>query len=336
MAVVNRTELDLEYEGNRITEKIAPYVTAFSYTDHEGGKADDLQITVEDRDGLWKKSWFPPVGALLTAHIHIWGEAGKATLSCGTFAMDEISFQGPPDTAEIKAVSSFTQKPIKREAKTRDWKNTTLETIASTVAKEYDLKFFHTGSRVTLDRMEQRQESDLAFIKRLCDDFDFNVKISHGKIILFENKAFELREPAFSIVRGGTAIGGYGFRATTQDTYKACRVSYWDAEKKEEIKHTFTPPSTPAVGQTFVVNQRMENLKMAEIKSRAMLRRKNSQEITGSFELMGDPALLAGMPGTISGFGAFDGKYIITQAVHTYGRSQGYRTQIQIRKAMTW
>lgn len=39
------------------------------YTDVLTGQADDLQLTLEDRDGLWLEAWFPDKGAALTASI---------------------------------------------------------------------------------------------------------------------------------------------------------------------------------------------------------------------------------------------------------------------------
>jgi hypothetical protein len=45
--------------------------------------------------------------------------------------------------------------------------------------------------------------------------------------------------------------------------------------------------------------------------------------------------LVAGVTVQLKGFGGWDGKYIVTRAVHTVG-SGGYTTQISIRKVLDY
>lgn len=332
-----RAGLVLTYDGKNISADVAPSVTSFSYTDHEGGKADDLSVALEDRDGLWKNAWFPQKGAILKATVNAEIGGKTHTLNCGVFSLDEIAVQGPPDTVNIKGVSSLTGKALKQETRSRAWESVTFEEVAARIAKDHKLDFFYKGSKpIPFKRVDQRQESDLAFLNRLCRDYDMNLKISGEKLILAENRAMETADPVFSITRGKSPVGSYRFSTRTVGIFKGCEVSYWDAEKKTALIHTFTPPQAPPVGQMLKVNQRAEDKSAAEYLAIASLRAKNGKEVTGEFSLMGDPVLLAGLTGTIKGFGEFDGKYIITQAVHAQDRGQGYRTTIQIRKALKW
>ena len=335
--IMNRADLTLTYEGIDISADVARYVTSFSYTDHEGGKADDLQVSLEDSAGLWKKSWFPAKGAILTARIQSNFKNEQKQLNCGMFAIDEISFQGPPDTIDIKGVSNFTAKSLKRETKTRGWEKISLKDAAARIAIEHGLTFYYDSSEVVMyERLDQREESDLSFLKRLCDNLDFNLKVSGEKLIIFESKRFELAEPVFTIVRGSSAIGSYNFATKTYDIYQGCQVQYFEPLSKQIRSHVYYPPDTPLAGQLLKVNQRMENLAAAISKAKSMLRRKNKLEVTGSFDLMGDPVLLSGLTGMVNGFGVFDGKYIISEAGHVQDRSQGYRTNIKIRKVLNW
>lgn len=334
---MNRAFLTLLYDGKDISTDITASATSFSYTDHDGGKADDLQVSLEDIRGLWKGAWFPQKGAILKAGIRAEFGGKINTLDCGVFAIDEISVQGPPDTVNFKAVSSFTAKSLKRENKSRAWENRNLKEIASGIAGEHKLIFFYdTSETVGFDRLEQREESDLAFLKRVCEDHDLNLKISGEKLIIYESRTMEKEPSVFSVVRGKSAVSRYSFTTKTVDLFRGCQVNYWDAEKKRTHTHIFIPPDGPPVGQLLKVNQRMENGAAAAARAKSALRKTNQQEITGEFDLMGDPALLAGLTGRVDGFGGFDGKYIITQAVHTQNRNQGYRTRINIRKALSW
>ena len=334
---MNRAKLTLIYDGIDISRDIGPFVLSFSYTDHEGGKADDLQIRLEDREGLWKLNWLPRKGAVLKAFITSNFSRVQTQLTCGTFAIDEIEPSGPPDTVTLKAVSSLTAKSLKREKKSRSWENVPLSLLADQIAKEHGLIIFYDVDEVVnFTRVDQRRESDLAFLKRLSDDNDLSLKISGEKIIIFEGKKLEDAAPVFFITRGKSKISRYGFSSKTHDIYRACEITYFDADEKEDRVYSYVPPNPPVVGQILKINQRVESRAEAVRIAKLKLRRKNKHEIKADFELMGDTVLLAGLTGTISGWGSFDGKYIIEEAGHNQSRSAGYQTRMTMRKVLEY
>ena len=334
MAKMNRAFLDCTYNNKNISAGLAPHTLSFSYTDNEGGKADDLNIQLEDSQGLWKDAWLPRKGAVITAVIRT---EGNRQLNCGTFAVDQVDLSGPPDTVTLKAVSSFTAKSLKQEKKSRSWEKITLEAVAKEIADEHSLGFFYSVSElVGYARLDQREESDLAFLKRLCKDQDCNLKLSGEKLIIFESRTLEQIAPAFTLTRGKDPISRFSFSTKTCEIFRGCEVSYWDADKKIEQKHLFIPPGAPATGEVLKLNKRMESLADARSKARAALRRKNKQEVTGNLNLMGDTRLLSGLTFTLSGWGAFDGKYIVESASHNQTRDSGYQTGIKIRKVVAW
>ncbi|MCP4021566.1 MAG: hypothetical protein GY729_06975 [Desulfobacteraceae bacterium] len=335
--LINKANLKVIYNGRDISKDISPFVISFTYTDHEGGKADDLQIQLEDSKGFWKGSWFPSKGAILKASIVSNFSGSEKQLKCGTFAIDEIGAAGPPDTVTLKAVSSLTAKSLKRETKSRAWENISLQAIGNEITGNHGLSFLYkVDQTITYKRIEQREESDLAFLKRLSDDADLNLKIAYEKIIIFEGKKLEDAASVFSITIGESKIGTYRFSSKTVDIYRGSQIQYWDVDEKKEKTHTFTPPDVPDVGQLLKINQRVETLSQAVAKARSMLRRKNKQEVTANFNLMGNTIYLAGLTGTIEGHGNFDGKYIIDEARHSFNRSAGYTTSIKLRKVLSW
>lgn len=334
---MNRASLKLIYNGKDISADIASYAESFSYTDHEGGNADDLQVNLDDSKGLWKGAWFPQKGAILKAWIKSDFSGSMRQLYCGTFAIDEISASGPPDIVTLKAVSSLTAKTFKQEAKSRSWESISFSALVDEIAKEHGLAVYYgVGKPIDFTRVDQREESDLRFLNRLAKTNDLNLKISDGKIIIFEGKKFEDAAPVFSVLRGRAEVGRYSFESKTHDVFRGCSVSYWDTDHKEVKTHVFIPPSAPPVGQILKVNQRVESIADAMTKSRSILRRKNKYEVKATFDLMGNTALLAGLTGTITGWGNFDGKYIIGEVRHTQDRSQGYRTNITLRKVLDY
>lgn len=337
MAEIRKATLSVKYDSVDITEEINRYITGFSYTDHMGGKADDLQIQVENRQGLWTGAWFPTKGAMLEAEIKSFINGKTRTLKCGTFAVDDISAQGPPDTVTLKAVSSLTAKDFKRVQKSKAWKNRTFQSILNEIAAAHDLgAFFLADENPEFIRQDQKEESDLAFLNRLCKENDLSLKLSDEKIIVFQGRKFEQAAPVVDLTKGQTGLLTYGFTTKTVEIYKACEITYMDPTAKAVKTYTFTPPDAPDVGQVLKVNRRVESLAQAQKVAAGMLRRKNKEEITGNFNLMGDTILLAGLTASINGFGVFDGKHIMDEAKHAYTRGGGYTAALKTRKVLAW
>lgn len=85
----------LKYNSTDISADISRHLKSISYTDNLSGEADDLHITLEDREGLWQSTWMPEKGALLDAtlqHKH-WQNlsALPQNLRLGLFEIDEIT-----------------------------------------------------------------------------------------------------------------------------------------------------------------------------------------------------------------------------------------------------
>lgn len=64
-----------------------------------------------------------------------------------------------------------------------------------------------------------------------------------------------------------------------------------------------------------------------------LLRMHNKYAKTATFTMPGNPDLVAGVTVTLEGWGAWDGKYIITQAKHTVNGS-GYKVQVKLRRVL--
>jgi len=55
--LARRTCVKLEFEGVDISPEIEKYLISISYVDNEEDKADDIQITLDDREGIWLGNW---------------------------------------------------------------------------------------------------------------------------------------------------------------------------------------------------------------------------------------------------------------------------------------
>ena len=96
--LARRTEVEISFDGTDITKDIRPYLKSLAYTDNEEGEADDLQLALQDRDGLWLESWLrEAVEAAAAGRLAIsasilrknWRSDGKDdALPCGSFELE--------------------------------------------------------------------------------------------------------------------------------------------------------------------------------------------------------------------------------------------------------
>ncbi|QJT10228.1 phage late control D family protein [Oceanidesulfovibrio marinus] len=334
--------IQLRYLGRDISGDIAPFVKSFAYTDNAHGQADDLRIDMDDRDHLWKGDWLPRKGDTVSASIIClegWDGPGSSPVSipCGSFQVDEVEISvGSGDTISLKAVSSMTQNTIRKEVKTRAWENGSLRQVFLDISEQAGFELSWQADDVQFSRLDQRAETDIAFMKRVADEFGLNLKINDATIIVFAGERYDAKPASFSISRGQSNLRTLNLRTKATDVYKACEVSYHDPKDKQLKTYTFTPPDSPAGSRVLRVNQIAEDVAMAEKKAKAALRKKNQQEVEGDVALMGEPRLLAGMNLSLSGFRRFDGIYAVEQVRHGFDRSAGYTTSAKIRKTLTW
>ena len=345
----------IAYNGKDISDDLSNYLTGISYTDELTGSADDLQLTLEDKDGLWLSEWFPEKGATLDAVLEsrYWNHQtdGPEVVSFGTFEIDEIECSAMPSEVSIKAVSVPDNTTLRGAEHSRAWEKVTVHKVAEDIATGAGMElFWDSEDETTEDRIEQTEQSDLEFLQKLCDDHNLALKISAKKIVIFDLQKYEDAEAVINIVRDpmlvtenmmttsdGVEIPSYEItswrlRSSVRDVYRACRVEYQNEDTKEKISYTFTAPDK-TVGKTLVVNQQVKSQAEAEKLARAELRKKNAEEQTGSVTLRGQLTLSAGLTVNLFGYGVFDGKYLITRVQHDIG-SSGYTCSLDIRRCL--
>lgn len=337
----------IKYNNKDISVDISKYLKSISYTDNLSGEADDLQIKLEDRDGLWQSTWMPEKGALLdvTLQQKYWQNlsALPQSLRLGLFEIDEITSSGYPSEVQIKAVSVPDNNTLRGTERSRSWEKAKLQVIANDIASAAGMSlFWDTEENPVLDRAEQTEQSDLSFLYAICKDKGLALKISDKKIIVFDEAKYEAEKAKITIVKPGTVykkesgmkylfVGtGYSLRTKIRDIYAACRVNYQQGSSKSNIKATYTVAGKK--GKTLQVNEQVESVAEALNLAKKRLREKNKDEVTGSLNMLGNFVLLSGVTVNLLGFGAFDGRYLITRASHDIGG--GYTTNIDVRRCL--
>ena len=326
-------EVIIIYEGKDISRDIAPYLISFSYTDNASDKADDISITLEDKERLWCSDWFPTKGDTIKASIvlHDWDEANKTeSLPCGTFEVDQIECSGPPNQVSIKAVSTLVSKPMRQEKHTKAWENTNLSTIAGDVANKNGLAlFWDCPYDPKFERRDQVEVSDLEFLSGLARDYGIAVKVTDTQLVCYDEEEYESHEAVGELSFGDKKLLKWSFSTKTNGTYKGAKLQYHDPVKNKTLVYEGDDVyRAEGTGRTLEINQKADNHDDAKRIADKRLRDANKKEISANITLMGDLRFVGASNIAISGFGNFDGDYVIEKATHSVGDS--YTTKLDL------
>lgn len=343
----------IKYDNKDISEELLPFLKSISYTDPISGEADSVDITLMDKDGRWRADWFPDKGATLDIEIYTRDGEDVKAMRLGVFEIDEIESKGPPSEVIIKAVSVPENSQLRGVEKSKSWEKVKLSEIAQEIANNAGIKLYYdTAENPTLERVEQSDESDLAFLVKVCKDHALAVKISDNNLIIFDEIKFEQQDstafiygihypspftlngppfpaaddPRMPIVE----VSSYSFKSKTRDIYAACHVKYQHGKKGQLIEYTYRVPDKP--GKVLEINEQVENIAEAEKLAKKRLREKNSEEDTMNFDVKGDFSLYSGQTIDVLNYGKADGKYIAKSVTHKWG--SGYTCSIEFRRCL--
>lgn len=356
--------------GTSVTQDILPDLLSFSYDDKETNEADEISLTLKDPTGKWASKWKPDGGEVVRAYVAsgtVDGKKGRE-LFCGKFFIDSLRTSGSPRVFEMRAVSIPLNTPIRRKMVTKAWEKKTLKGIAQEIATAAKVKLlFDSQDNPSYDRQDQKAESNLRFLSRLCEDAGLSIKVTDSQIVIFDQAFYEKKKPVKTLKLGVSDILSWDFESQQSETYKTCTVSWRDPKKKQKgssggynmdlekgdggddpeydmdlqkVKkkvnvavntYTYTDPDVEDNGQEYQVKKRAASLDEAKRIAKATLRKLNLRSVTGSLSLVGDTSLVAGVVVELKGFGSFDGRFYIESASHSVSTS-GYVTSISVRR----
>lgn len=168
----------LTLNSRDITGNISPRLINLTLTDNRGFEADQLDIELDDSDGLVE---LPLRGAVVSLFI---GWKGSALTGKGSFTVDEVEHRGAPDTVTIRARSADFRGSLnsRREG---SWHDTTLGAIVDAIASRNRLTAAVTPelAGIKIPHIDQSQESDIKFLTRLAGRNGAEVSVKAGKLL---------------------------------------------------------------------------------------------------------------------------------------------------------
>ena len=221
-----------------ISDEIAHSISSLNYTDNSKNAIDDLELELENLDYRWLKEWYPDENAQLLVGIHEEKENETNFLDLGTFYVDEPTFEN--NRLNLKCLALPLDQNIRDQKNSVAWERITLKELVTQIASKHEMNAEIYADDEFFERLDQNQETDLAFINRVVKETGLNMKVSDDKIIIFDDEEMEKNDTVEIFDINDERIRSFGLKKKNKEIYDNVEVSYYDPDKKKVIKEIIT------------------------------------------------------------------------------------------------
>lgn len=224
-------------DGTDITTTVHGRLIDLTLTDNRGFEADNLELRLDDSDGLLD---LPPRGALIRLSIG-WRDSGL--VDKGTYTVDGVEHSGAPDVLSIHANSADLRAGLTTQRE-RSWHDVTLGDIVTTIADENDLVpvIQATLAGQYIEHIDQTNESAVNLLTRLAQQFDAIATVKNGNLLFIPAaggvSASGIVLPTVAITR--QSGDQHRFSIADRDTYTGVKASYHDVDAAIKGEVTWT------------------------------------------------------------------------------------------------
>lgn len=343
----------VKYGNTEETAVLDPYLVRLSITDSLGGKSDEVEIVLENRDGIFSYAYFPFKGDDIIAGLGWQNGPLEGMWDFGRFTIDEAQLQGPPDQLVIRATSASVKSEMKTP-RSCGYENSTLKEVAVKVGDRLGYKVLIDTPDRKMKRITQYRETDLAFLNRLATENGLVMKIKGPEIVLMNLKKVQALDAGFGIQRSD--VMSFSIRSKTSGTTRKSVTRFWDPTKRDQVKfltkseglinvsnHPAPAPgkadSRAVLGSGPVpkvdiakVFDRVEDAAHAQARMDASQHASAMASIEGNLKITGDPRVRAGANVYLfpDEFGICGGWYTVKRAKHTIDRNGGFVSDFDI------
>ncbi|EDI5379053.1 phage late control D family protein [Salmonella enterica subsp. enterica serovar Enteritidis] len=335
-------------EGKDVTTVMDARLMSLTLTDNRGFEADQLDLELDDADGLIA---LPRRGAVIQLAL---GWKGQPLFPKGAFTVDEIEHSGAPDRLTIRARSADFRETLNTRRE-KSWHQTTVGKVVKEIAARHNLKVA-LGKDLTdkaLDHMDQTNESDASFLMKLARQYGAIASVKDGNLLFIRQGQGRTASgkplPVITITR--KAGDGHRFTLADRGAYTGVIASWLhtrEPRKKETTsvkrrrKKATTPKEQEAkqddylVGtdeNVLVLNRTYANRSNAE--RAAKMQWERLQRGVASFSLQlaeGRADLYTEMPVKVTGFKQpiDDAEWTITTLTHSVSPDNGFTTSMEL------
>ncbi|WP_416222804.1 phage late control D family protein [Yersinia massiliensis] len=177
----NAPDYSITVDGIDKSGGIKKRLMSLTLTDNRGFEADQLDIELDDSDG---QLVLPRRGAKIAVAL---GWQGSALIDKGVFTVDEIEHSGAPDKLTIRARSADFRETL-NVRRDQSYHKTTIGGIIKIIAERNKLNptLNKTMSDLTVDHIDQTNESDGNLITRLAKQYGAIAAVKNGNLLFIK------------------------------------------------------------------------------------------------------------------------------------------------------
>lgn len=238
-----RPDWRVQVDGADASPTLRPRLVSITLTDNRGFEADSLEIELDDTDSLLA---LPPRGARIDLQLGWFGEPLEPK---GSYTVDELEHNGPPDRLTLRARSADLRAGLsmKRECSYRD---ITCGDVVRTIAERNALTPVVGADLATLaiEHTDQANESDIALLTRMARDLDAIATVKSGRLLFIRAGAATTAsgEPLPRVVIQRSSGDSHRFAVADRVGFTGVVAHYHDVRAADR-SHVFVSDDAPYI-----------------------------------------------------------------------------------------
>lgn len=333
MAKARKVTCKVLYDGAEVG--LSARCESISYTDNDSGTADEINLSLMDRDMSWAMTGFIPEKEHdldVTLYFENWSGSGKAEYHCGNFTIDDITYSGGSSghKCTIKGISLPANQSFQTGKVSKTWEKVTVKQIAEEIKGKYGMTdlYFWAGEPI-IEKVDQEEQSDSEFLTELCKNQGLCIKIYKKALVIFDKNVYEARGITATFTEND--LEEWTWNSTLVGTYTGAKISYTHIDKTVTDEKKKTQVISVMVGEEpriLVLNEKAENQEEAERIAKAKVNEENEKAVSLEFTALGNPNIVASCNIEIKDMGRIDGKYYVTKVSHDLSGSSGHKMSV--------
>ncbi|MDY0320433.1 MAG: contractile injection system protein, VgrG/Pvc8 family [Arcobacteraceae bacterium] len=286
-----------------VTDKINKNSSRITFSDEAGDVSDEIGLVIE---GTWKKPKYED-------ELKLWiGTKEQGLFYCGLFKVQTSKAKkGSQNQIEITATAADFSKNLKVK-RSNTYEQTSIKKIAEIIAARNELELSSDFDDMYILHLEQTNESDLHFLKRIALDYNALFSIKNNKLIF--KKRIKENQKSDSLPRFSLAVDEFTeieIENINKTLYNSCKAIYRDT--KDNTQKSVTVGNAEPL---YVIKDAFENEADAKAKAQAALQIANRGTKVGLITCTGFEIYAGGIL-NITGTLEDDGEYEIKSVNHT-------------------
>lgn len=284
----------MDFETLLENEKTSAEILRLQITDRQGAQSDDitLEILNSKAEGTIER------GRSL--------EGNFGGFKSGKMHVDKII-----STTRKTRIGAISAPVSAKEKRTRHWRKVRLFDIVNDVATNIGVSVFYLGvENHYYENVTQFNETDLAFLNRLCIREGYALKIDNERLVLYSKSALESAEAVATIKNAGDVLNDKIAFSENPNMVQSVTVKYF-ADRL--ISYTATRGT---MGARLTVREYVSDAGEAERFAKGYLKHFNENDVTVDALIPINDGIASGNCVKFEGYARYDGKYFVTECCH--------------------